>query len=455
MESGEEDLGQVLSIGEHCSVSHCGQVDFLPFKCDCCNRVFCLEHRSYAAHACPSSGSKESTVIVCPICAKSVRMTPGTDPNALFEQHTRTDCDPANYDRVHKKPRCPVAGCKTKLTTINRYRCKHCNQAICLKHRDPADHRCQEVQAASRQQRGGFFLSRASAAAAAISSGRSSGTASAASSRPPSAPRPAPAAASAGTATNGANTVSTGARRPSPQELHAAAARQYEDPENSLRGTASRRAAQAVPSQSQPQSRWPWQPTPLTTGTNASTNSNANPLVPPHRPEKCPQCGAAFETVARLIQHVEDFHPAQPATTSSGGATAGGAGAAGATAGGAAGFFSNPLRGLTATTIAGGAAPAGGGAFGGFGGAVGVQADASRPTAGGGGGGGGSSLLYSGAGSGAGADGREVYRCHLCSRTFNDPVMLVQHSEQCGAAAAAAGGRGGGSGANKDTCVLC
>jgi hypothetical protein len=44
--------------------------------------------------------------------------------------------------------RCPVAGCKTKLTTINRYRCKHCNQAICLKHRDPADHRCQEVQGA-------------------------------------------------------------------------------------------------------------------------------------------------------------------------------------------------------------------------------------------------------------------------------------------------------------------
>lgn len=106
MESGgEEDLGQVLSIGEHCSVSHCGQVDFLPFKCDCCNRIFCLEHRSYAAHACPNSGSKETTVIVCPICAKSVRMTSGQDPNALFEQHTRTDCDPANYDRVHKKPR--------------------------------------------------------------------------------------------------------------------------------------------------------------------------------------------------------------------------------------------------------------------------------------------------------------------------------------------------------------
>ncbi|PNW78617.1 hypothetical protein CHLRE_09g389750v5 [Chlamydomonas reinhardtii] len=386
-------------------------------------------------------------------------MTSGQDPNALFEQHTRTDCDPANYDRVHKKPRCPVAGCKTKLTTINRYRCKHCSQAICLKHRDPADHRCAEVQAANRQQRGGFFSSRppaATSAAAASSSGRSSGAASAASSRPPSAPRPAPGAASSVTTTSPA-----AARRPSPQELHAAAARQYEDPDNSLRGTAARRAAQAAAPPPPAQSRWPWQSTPLTTGTGTSTStSNANPLVPPHRPEKCPQCGAAFETVARLIQHVEDFHPSQQpvgTSTAAGGGPAGGgaagpdaAGGAGAGAGGA-GFFSNPLRGLAGTTIAGGPAPAGGGTFGGFGGAVGVQTDVNR---GAGGGGGGGSLLSSGAGSGPGADGREVYRCHMCSRTFNDPVMLVQHSERCGAAARVGAGRGGGSGASKDTCVL-
>jgi hypothetical protein len=32
-------------------------VDFLPFTCDCCSNVFCLEHRSYDAHRCPKAGA--------------------------------------------------------------------------------------------------------------------------------------------------------------------------------------------------------------------------------------------------------------------------------------------------------------------------------------------------------------------------------------------------------------
>lgn len=31
-------------------------------------------------------------------------------------RHCRTECDPANYDKVHRKKKCPVAGCKEKLT---------------------------------------------------------------------------------------------------------------------------------------------------------------------------------------------------------------------------------------------------------------------------------------------------------------------------------------------------
>ncbi|PNH09481.1 Zinc finger AN1 and C2H2 domain-containing stress-associated protein 16 [Tetrabaena socialis] len=95
-----EELGQVLGVGEHCSRLDCRQVDFLPFKCDCCSRIYCLEHRSYSAHACPLAGSKDTTVIVCPICAKSVRLAPSQDANAVFDAHTRTDCDPDNYARV-------------------------------------------------------------------------------------------------------------------------------------------------------------------------------------------------------------------------------------------------------------------------------------------------------------------------------------------------------------------
>ncbi len=92
----------LLGLGEHCSVGSCRQIDFLPFTCDCCKRVFCLEHRTYEAHSCPSAGSRATTLIVCPLCAKAVHLTPGQDPNVAFEAHQRAGCDPNNYNRVHK-----------------------------------------------------------------------------------------------------------------------------------------------------------------------------------------------------------------------------------------------------------------------------------------------------------------------------------------------------------------
>ena len=47
------------------------------------------------------------------------------------------DCDPSNYARVHKKLKCPVPGCKEKLTSINTYSCRSCSTDVCLKHRFP------------------------------------------------------------------------------------------------------------------------------------------------------------------------------------------------------------------------------------------------------------------------------------------------------------------------------
>lgn len=140
----------LMSIGLHCSEPSCGQVDFLPFTCDCCQRTFCLEHRTYSAHNCPKAGSKEQDVIICPICARAVKLVKGEDPNVTFERHSARECDPTNYDKVYRKPRCPVQGCKEKLTSINTYRCKHCHASVCLKHRLPDDHACME----RRQERG-------------------------------------------------------------------------------------------------------------------------------------------------------------------------------------------------------------------------------------------------------------------------------------------------------------
>ena len=143
-QQGSADL---LALGAHCSVPECQQIDFLPFKCDCCAEIFCLQHRTYQAHACQKAGSRDTSTIVCPICAKAVKLTSDDDPNAVFERHTQTDCDPNNYAKVHQRPKCPASGCKEKLGAINTYTCKECGTQVCMKHRFPESHQCKGKQA--------------------------------------------------------------------------------------------------------------------------------------------------------------------------------------------------------------------------------------------------------------------------------------------------------------------
>ncbi|KAK9802706.1 hypothetical protein WJX73_009396 [Symbiochloris irregularis] len=134
----------LLSLGTHCSLPECQQNDFLPFTCGACGQVYCLEHRTCAGHKCTKAANADFSVIVCPLCAKAVRLVGQEDPNAAFERHSAKDCDPDNYARVHKKKRCPVEHCKEKLVSTNTFQCKSCHSEICLKHRFPADHKCKE-----------------------------------------------------------------------------------------------------------------------------------------------------------------------------------------------------------------------------------------------------------------------------------------------------------------------
>ena len=43
---------------------------------------------------------------------------------------------------IRSKTRCPVPGCKEKLSSVNAYRCKTCRVEVCLKHRFAAKHFC-------------------------------------------------------------------------------------------------------------------------------------------------------------------------------------------------------------------------------------------------------------------------------------------------------------------------
>lgn len=97
------------NLGKHCSVEDCRQIDFLPFTCDCCFKVYCLDHRSYIRHQCPTANKNNVTVVICPLCAKGVRLNPVEDPNITWESHVNTECDPSNYEKATKKKKMSCA----------------------------------------------------------------------------------------------------------------------------------------------------------------------------------------------------------------------------------------------------------------------------------------------------------------------------------------------------------
>ncbi|VFQ72211.1 unnamed protein product [Cuscuta campestris] len=130
------------NLGKHCSDKDCRQIDFLPFTCDCCQKVFCLEHRSYARHQCPKGNKHDVTVVICPLCAKGVRLIPNEDPNITWESHVNIECDPSNYEKATKKRKCPVPRCREVLTFSNTVKCRDCEVDHCLKHRLGLDHKC-------------------------------------------------------------------------------------------------------------------------------------------------------------------------------------------------------------------------------------------------------------------------------------------------------------------------
>eukprot|EP00249_Psilotum_nudum_P013416 c24319_g1_i1 orf=272-1222(-) len=151
---GEMGTPEFPDLGQHCSVQDCKLVDFLPFKCDCCLQVFCLEHRSYIKHQCSNANINDVSVLVCPLCAKTFRLIPDENPNNTWEEHVRTDCNPQNYEKVSKKPRCPVPGCREQLTFSNKVVCRDCKQEVCLKHRFGQDHQCKaQAKAQNRDAR--------------------------------------------------------------------------------------------------------------------------------------------------------------------------------------------------------------------------------------------------------------------------------------------------------------
>ncbi|XP_028392304.1 AN1-type zinc finger protein 1-like [Dendronephthya gigantea] len=105
-----------IEVGKQCSVSSCKQLDFLPFTCNDCSAIFCLEHRSTTSHNCPGNGEAQET--------KSSSHELSREKSSTVE--------------------CCFEGCSVRdLTPVL---CDHCRREFCLRHRHQPDHSCPKYE---------------------------------------------------------------------------------------------------------------------------------------------------------------------------------------------------------------------------------------------------------------------------------------------------------------------
>ncbi|KAL3858582.1 hypothetical protein ACJMK2_008855 [Sinanodonta woodiana] len=104
-----KQMAEFTSLGKHCSVPHCKQLDFLPFCCGGCSKIFCSNHRLEDSHDC----TRENVIA----------------PSGIYT-------GPKGYT-------CSLQGCINKeLTPIV---CEYCQKSFCLSHRHQQDHTCSKL----------------------------------------------------------------------------------------------------------------------------------------------------------------------------------------------------------------------------------------------------------------------------------------------------------------------
>ena len=78
-----DSTSQEVTGSARCAYPLCSLIDFLSFECDCCGQTFCLEHRTYRAHECKMSASKDTVAITCPLCQVTLNMRGTDDANEV------------------------------------------------------------------------------------------------------------------------------------------------------------------------------------------------------------------------------------------------------------------------------------------------------------------------------------------------------------------------------------
>lgn len=133
------------NLGEHCQETTCNTLDFLPFKCDACQKIFCKNHFNYNKHNCNSLSvkNKDFQVPICPLCNQPVPFKRNELPDIMMSAHIDRDCksDPAE-DRRRQifNNKCFKKGCKKK--ELLPFVCNRCKNNYCIRHRNEIDHEC-------------------------------------------------------------------------------------------------------------------------------------------------------------------------------------------------------------------------------------------------------------------------------------------------------------------------
>ncbi|KAF9781607.1 hypothetical protein BJ322DRAFT_1077185 [Thelephora terrestris] len=143
MAATSEPPDGLLAVGHQCSAQYCDLIDFLPFKCQHCERKFCGEHYLPASHKCDKYDERKHNRVApsCPLCNIPVTIPDGQDPNIPMEQHITNECSVmTGKAKKSNQPHCSNPRCKKLL--FAPIRCDKCSQQFCPQHRFPSDHPC-------------------------------------------------------------------------------------------------------------------------------------------------------------------------------------------------------------------------------------------------------------------------------------------------------------------------
>ena len=206
---------------------------------------------------------------MCPLCGSSVKHVPGESIHVTFERHSSTSCDPNKHPSRSK--RCGAPRCKEKLTAVNAYRCRGCGTEVCMTHRFPDKHACEERKRANggRASTSSSFAAAASGSTAARASAASAQIRQAATRAPPAERR----ADAARAKTLNAREVCDVCGKSFP---HIAALIAHAESAHQVHGAATRARV---------------------TGYSGGAGR-----------ETCPRCGESFADVTALVDHVERVH---------------------------------------------------------------------------------------------------------------------------------------------------